>query len=214
MKRFIYIILSLILITSCSNKDSDTEKDYKKEVLSKVDNPDEKEILNKIAHHKDKGVYKYITYNTDDNSVIQEMVKGIDDGIEFTIMDKSDYYFNDGKTITWANTNKNLYYIDSSNGINDDENDEINFYQELSEELSEIVTDDQFVLLKFNDGSYSKYDSKSFDLIEEAFEGNGKKLIQKLEDKQDDVKASYDKYIKVIDGMEKAGTVGEVTGNE
>ena len=214
MKRLVYITLSILLLVSCKGKDTGESINYKNEVLSEINNSDEKEILEKIANHKDKGVYKYITYNTDDNSVIQELIKGIDGGIEFTIINQSDYYFNDGKNITWANANKNLYHQDSSNGVYENEEYEMNFYQDLVDELNEIVIEDQFVLLKFNGGNYSKYDSKSLDLIEEVFEGNGKKLIQKLEVKQDDVKASYDKYIKVIDGMEKASTVGEVTGNE
>ncbi|MDD7305136.1 MAG: hypothetical protein PUG67_00960 [Peptoniphilaceae bacterium] len=214
MKRFIYLILLVFLFTSCGNKDSE-QSDSKNEVLESVKDQEQKEALESIVKHKDEGVYDYISYNTEDNSIIQEYVKGVGQGLEFTIINNNDYYFNDGKTITYANKEKNLYYQENTDKIYDDSPSEEGIYDEMSQMgLNKVEISDAYISLSYDTGSIEKYDRKTLDLIENEFTGEGKKILKKLESKDMDVKASYDKNIKIIEGMNKAKTVGEVTGNE
>lgn len=249
IKKF-FLLISIILFTSCSNnnnncksqsvdsnnktvstinenkpiKITDGEKkeieesyEYKKLVMEGLSDED-KNILENCIETKDKGVYHYITYTMDTNELIDDTIYGVDENYEFSI--KSDGYssLTDGKTATFVDTNKNLYYQSEVTGQESQYTKEIKalsgYYEIYGQELKEIIHDDNYITLIYKNGCYDKYDKKNFDLVESIFYGQEYKLVQKLEDKQDDVKASYDKYIKVIDGMKKASTVGEVTGNE
>lgn len=109
MKRFIYLLLMIFSLASCSGKDSN-EPDYKKEVLANIKDKDQIEVLEKIRSHKYIGVYNYISYKIDDNSIVQELVEGKSKDLSFKIINNNSYIFNDGKTLTFANKEKNLYY--------------------------------------------------------------------------------------------------------
>lgn len=214
MKKIFYTILISLLFTSCSIKDR-SDIDYKKAAFDTITNEDERKALENIANTKDIGVYKYVSYRTKDNSIIQELFKGKSKDKEFSIINNNDYFFKDSNTLTYANKEKNLYFQQDANANTDDSVSEEEFYKDLYDlGLNKVDLDSEYIILNFPNDSYSKYDSKTFDLLEDKFTSGGEIIIKKLESKSNDVEGEFDKNIKIIDGMKKAKTVGEVTGNE
>ncbi|MDO4672034.1 MAG: hypothetical protein Q4A76_03910 [Porphyromonadaceae bacterium] len=215
MKKIIYFILLSFLITSCSNKNTDGQTDYKKEISSNLDNKEDIKVLEELRKHMDQGVYEYKTYDKVEKNIINKKIQAKSEKIEFLIINDNDYYFNDGNNITYANKEKNLYFQEKSNGIFEDNIDEQSYYEELFESgLKSIEINEDNIILHYKEDSFFKYDRKSLDLLEQEFVSGGKKVQEKLISKDIDVKSAYNKYIKVIDGMQEAKTAGEVTGNE
>ena len=214
--RIYLIIISLIIgLTSCSNSTNDganSDTDNNIIVDEKISDRDA-EILKKIGNHEMNGVYHYTTYEEDSGNILQTYVRGTNDKKEFSVTNDIDYYFNDGSTITYANSEKNIYYQESVDGFYKDSNDIDSFFEEIKGRgLESIEDDDKNIKLKFDNNSYSIYDSNTLDLVEDKFMGNGTSVIQKLESKEEDVDSLYDKYFNVIQNMNKVETLEEVTG--
>ncbi|MDU2353149.1 MAG: hypothetical protein E7D92_00880 [Anaerococcus sp.] len=214
-KNIFFIILTLSLVACSSNKVDKESEQNKAEVISNL-GESEKSDLDKLATHKESGVYHYKTFNTKDNSVISEEVYGISDSYEFRTNSNGIYEFRDRDTSTVANTKSNLYY-QTNIAYKKDEREGIS--EELYNDLYQkgkfnIVKDDKYITIKFDNGDYRKYDSDSLDLIEETFTSEDMHLIRKLESHDNNVEGAYKKYIDIINNMQKVDDIGQVTKNE
>lgn len=216
MKKNILLILLTLSLVSCSFNQVDKESEHnKKQVVSNL-NDDEQEELDKLANHEDKGVYHYITYRKDDDSVVADEIYGVDDNYQFKINSNGIYEFVDDKKSIIANTQSNLYYQTNINGNEEEnQNDSSEFYNDLYQKGEfKIIKDDKYLIIKFDNGDYRKYDANSLDLVEESFTGEDMKLVRKLESYDKDVLVNYNNYIKVIDNMEQTDDIGQVTKND